>query len=84
MTQRRKAKTFKPPKAAVGYDLDEMFTGCSQISGISFGSKKFAFELPKVPDLANMSKNAKNCLILSVSWSPKDLILNLVTLFAKV
>ena len=51
-----------PPKTAVKYDLNEICTGCCQISRISFGGKKFAFELPKVPDLAKYVKKSQKLL----------------------
>ena len=55
---------------AVEYDLDEICTGCSQISGISFGGK-IAFEMPIV--LGQICrKNAKNCFFAPATWSPKD------------
>ena len=47
---------FKPSKAAAEYDLDQICTGFFQISGIRLGGKKFAFKLPKVPDLAKYVK----------------------------
>ena len=36
-----------------------------------FGVKKFALELPKVPDLAKyVKKNAKKCFIALATWIP--------------
>ena len=56
MTQKTR---FKPPKAAVQYDLEEICTGCSQINGISFWQYKLHLNCTKLVTLPNTSKNAK-------------------------
>ena len=50
------------------------------------GGKKFAFKLPKVPDLAKYVKKRQKIFTASATWSPKDwnFVLNLLTLFAKI